>query len=101
MTEADWTMQMVEDGEVYPFVEDENANITGLGHQDKAAFAAALNRYDEWCNGADWVDESDLWTAEHIAHQWVAEVPDEDSLFVVVPEGTPDAVAITTLWHWR
>ena len=100
MTEQDWTMQMVEGGEVFPFVEDENANITGLGHQDKAAFADALNRYDAWCNGQDWVDESDLWTADHIAHEWATQDADGERLRTCGPTN-PGAIAITTLWGAR
>lgn len=83
----------------YPFVEDENANITGYGHQDKGAFAAAVNAYDEDCNGGP-IPEEDQWTADSIAHQWVR--PDDDGERLrPVAEGTPDAIPVTTLWGQR
>lgn len=39
-------------GKTWSFFEDEDANITGYGHQDKATFAAAVNEYDRHM-GAD------------------------------------------------
>lgn len=38
-------------GKTWPFFEDENCNITGYGHQDKATFAAAVNEYDREVGG--------------------------------------------------
>ena len=40
-TYQSWVLQ--DRGVFYPFVEDEDANITGLGHQDPETFAAAIN----------------------------------------------------------
>lgn len=96
---ADWTMLMREGGEVYPFVEDENANITGLGHQDKVEFAAAINRYDTECNGEPFpVDEQ--WDEELIVHRWACLGNDNEHLYPC-PAEDPGAVAVTTLWGWR
>lgn len=103
--ESDWTMQMEQDGEVFPFVEDENANITGLGHQDREQFAAAVNRYDAYCMGEP-ANEDDLWTPDHIGHTWAVYAPDGESLYVQqdgkrVTSETPGAIAVTTLWGQR
>lgn len=40
-------------GKTWPFFEDEDCNITGYGHQDKATFAAAVNEYDREVGGVD------------------------------------------------
>lgn len=103
---SEWSMQMEEGGETFPFVEDENANITGIGHQDPAAFAAAVNRYDAYCLGESF-PEGEQWTADHIGHRWAVHVDDGEALFttlatgVPVTEGTPGAMPITTLWGQR
>ena len=108
---SDWTMQMEEGGETFPFVEDEHANITGLGHQDKAEFAAAVNRYDTYCNGEPF-PEDEQWGADHIAHRWAVRGSDGETLWTKHPTGTPQqgepvtadtpgAIAITTLWGQR
>lgn len=94
----DWTMDHGEFGK-YLFVEDENANITGLGHQDLTAFAADVNRYDEAMTG-DAVPEDEQWTAGHIAHRWAVLGDDGERLFPAT-EQTPGAIAITTLWGQR
>lgn len=83
----------------FPFVEDENANITGYGHQDKAAFAAAVNAYDADCNGGP-IPEDDQWTADSIAHVWALPDADGERLHPVA-EGTPGAIAVTALWGAR
>lgn len=90
-----------DDEHTFPFVEDENANITGYGHQDKAAFADQVNRYDEVCGGG--VDPEDRWTAEDITHLWaeLREHADGDWRLHKVPAGTPGAVPVTTLWGQR
>ena len=83
----------------YPFVEDEDANITGYGHQDKAAFAAAVNAYDADCNGGP-IPDADQWTPDQFEHKWVT--PDESGeRLKAVPEGTPGAIPVTTLWMHR
>lgn len=83
----------------YPFVEDENANVTGYGHQDKAAFAEALNAYDIACNGEPF-SEDDLHTAGDVAHLWVIDDADHERLTVVQAE-TPGAEPVTTVWGQR
>lgn len=56
------TMDMCAGNAPYPFTEDENANITGYGHQDPATFAAEINRFEvEVCEEdpddlTDWTD---------------------------------------------
>lgn len=93
---AYWTMDMGSDG-TFPFVEDENCNITGLGHQDKDEFAEAINRYDGICGEHD---ENERYTADDIAHDWAVFGDDGESLHSV-PISTPGAVPITSLWGAR
>lgn len=95
----DLTMQMSEGGETYPFVEDENASITGYGHQDKAEFAAAINRYDTECNGEP-MGYGDYWTADDIGWGWVTLNDDGETCHACAP-GTPGAFPVTTLWGQR
>lgn len=96
---ADWAAALTtEYGDgvpTFPFVEDENANITGFGHQDRIAFAAEVNRYDEVTAG----EESD-WTGEDINHAWVFPEPDGERLRVVTST-TVGAIPVTTLWGAR
>lgn len=100
ITAADLTMQWDEDN-TFPFVEDENANITGYGHQDPAAFAAEVNRYDKITSGEAY-PEDERWGAEHIGHRWAVANPDGESLTVKnVTAETPGAFPITTLWGQR
>lgn len=113
---TDWFTTQWDDSTTFPFVEDENCNITGYGHQDKAMFAAEVNRYDEVCNGEPW-PEGDEWTADYIGHRWAVMDPDGDRFWVNVPASdervehllppgivtaaTPGAFPITTLWGQR
>jgi hypothetical protein len=94
---ADWTINVA--GETFPFVEDENGNITGLGHQDKAAFADACNRLEDAC-GVDIADD-ERWTEAEVNHAWVTLDEDDDEALHVVDAGTPDAFAVTGLWGHR
>ena len=97
---ADWTIDVA--GETFPFVEDENANITGLGHTDQATFAATVNRFDDAC-GLD-LAADDRWTADHIVHAWVTLGDDDETLHpvdAVSAATTPDAFAVTGLWGQR
>lgn len=94
---ADWTMQMEVGGEVYPFVADEDGNITGFSHQDRAEFAAAINRYEAVECGND----DDLWTADDIGHDWMAPDEDSDEYFHVCTPDAPGAIPVTTLWGKR
>lgn len=102
---SDWTMEW-DNGVTYPFVEDENANITGLGHQDAQSFAEQVNHYDEACMGDPFHDE-DLWTADHVSHRWAVLATDGERLLARLDNGeqvssaTPGALAITTLWGQR
>lgn len=77
-----------------PFVEAENCNITGPGHQDKFAFSIAVNRWEKSCGGEG------EWGFDDIDHLWV--VPDEDwESWRRVPEGTPSAIPVTCIWGQR
>jgi hypothetical protein len=101
----DLSMDMGKDG-TYPFTEGESAEITGYGHQDKAEFAAAINRYDKAMNGDSWDEEG--WSASDISHQWAVRVStelcsiyaDRERTQLVGPD-TPGAFPITTLWNAR
>lgn len=102
----DWTFDLGPDGK-YPFVEDEHANITGLGHQDKGEFAAAVNRYDTAMNGEPF-PEDEQWNASFVAHEWavLGERNGEPCLFSAidgecVTADTPGAIPVTTLWGQR
>ena len=100
----DWptglTMQGAVGGEIFPFVEDENCNVTGYGHQDKNAFAEALNRYDEEATG-ETLAENDRWTADDITHTWAVEDPTDDERLIPTHPTTPGAMPLTTLWGAR
>lgn len=91
------TMCMEDGMEPFPFVEDENANISGYGHQDKAEFAAEVNRYDEYCNGGPFLDDV-RWTADDISHAWATF---DGEKFSPVKAGTPGAIPLTNLWGMR
>ena len=91
---------MHEAGRVFPFVEDEDCNITGYGHQDKAEFARLVNEYDAVCGnempGGEEYDDSD------VAHDWVVLNGDGESLrYRDVSESTPGAFPVTTMWGLR
>lgn len=93
---TDWTEGVPK----FPFVEDENANITGYGHQDKATFAAELNRYDAVTSGDELPEDEIGWTADDIAHNWVVPNDDNETLRVVTST-TVCAIPVTTLWGAR
>ena len=104
-----------EDGVTYPFVEDENANVHGYGHQDKAEFARAVNDYDVAVGGVDSTDA--CWDAGDIPYRWGVMDLDGERFWVNVPatdqrvehllvpgpvgENTPGAFPITCLWNQR
>lgn len=101
----DWSIELTMqwgDGHTFPFVEDENANITGYGHRDRDWFAAQVNRYDAVCNGGPF-PESEQWTADYIDHKWAVPDHDPNGEWILRPcaLGTPGAVPITTLWGQR
>lgn len=80
----------------FPFVEDENGNITGFGHQDKDAFASAVTAFDR---AADPVAVSRTYVFD-VQHQWVTWNADTE-LFTRCTETTPDALPVTTVWGTR
>lgn len=101
---GNWTFST--DGYTFPFVEDDWANITGLGHQDKAGFAAAINLYDEVCNGEAY-PEDEQWAAAHITHKYAVYDENPEPFLRATVGGqrvtpkTPGAVPITTMWGQR
>jgi hypothetical protein len=82
----------------FPFIEDENANITGYGHQDKDEFADAVNRYDEICMGEP-IDDVDKFSAHDVTHAWARQI-DEERFQLCSPEHT-GSFPITPLWGQR
>lgn len=99
----------------WPFVEDDNANIHGYGHQDKGAFADAVNDWDLHCEGID--SAADGFDATVVTHKWAVMDPNGEQFWVVVPatdervahllapgpvtEHTPGAFPITCIWGQR
>lgn len=98
MSDLGLTMQYDDEHE-FPFVEDDNGNITGDGHQDKAAFAELVNQYDELANQEP-VPEEFRYTADDIAHLWATLNADGETMRQCPPD-TPGALPITALWHVR
>ncbi|MDF9718071.1 hypothetical protein INN71_02650 [Nocardioides sp. ChNu-153] len=94
-------------GVVYPFVEDEVCNVTGFGHQPKAAFAEAVNRWDRVVGGVELADGNAGWTAAHVSHKWALAFEDEHfwnrdpRTGEPITGATPGAFPITTLWGQR
>lgn len=85
-----------------PFVESDRGDITGPGHQDKAAFAAQVTAYDEDCGGEP-LNESFKTTADDVDHRWVTLVVGEDGDWsaTTVTKDTPFATPVTTVWGKR
>ncbi|WP_220458004.1 MazG-like family protein [Actinotalea sp. JY-7876] len=90
-----------DDLHLFPFIEDEDANITGYGHQDRKQFAEAVNHFDEICNGS--ALDVEPWTADNIAHRWAALNPADDERLILAdgPGAIPGTFPITTLWGQR
>ena len=89
----------------FPFVEDENCNITGYGHQDKAKFAALVNAYDLLVGGVDAEDAH--WEAGDITHGYAVTSEDGERFHAVWPngqlvtEGDASSWPFTALWGQR
>lgn len=83
---------------VYPFMEDEDSNLTGYGHQDKQKFSDEVNRFDREAGFED--DCTTDWTDE-IQHAYVEPATEEEEPFTLCTKDHPGAVAITTLWGMR
>lgn len=95
------TMTMWYDEEMWlPFIETENADIIGPGHQDKEAFAALVNFYDSYASGDLLPGECN---ADNVAHSWAVVYDYENKGYYFVPCDKDDenAVAVTTIWGVR
>lgn len=81
--------------ETYPFFADEDANITGYGHQDKKAFAEAVSRHDK-----EYWPEDPAEPVDHTADIQHIYVKDdvENERFIVCEAGEEGAYPVTTLW---
>lgn len=77
-----------ESGRRWPFFEDEDGNITGYGHQDRATFAHAVNLYNQQVGGLS----PDDTTLDHrdVTHRWAT--------LGTGSECEPDAEAFTFTW---
>lgn len=78
-----------------PFVEAENCNITGPGHQNKTIFAMDVNLW-EWTCGT----EGTGWNKHDVAHLWVV-TDDGWETWHVAPHDAPGAVPVTCIWGQR
>lgn len=87
----------------FPFGEDEDARITGVGHQDKDIFALSVNKYDELASGCTF-DEEDKWTADDVTHGWGLIKPTsygEDVFVHMVNKEEKGAIPLTMMWNVR
>lgn len=94
----EWVVTYSEGSQPFPFVEDENANITGLCHQDPETFNAEIRRYDREVAG---MGEEELvdWSTR-IIHGWARVLPDGERL-ELVGHLTVGAFPVTMLWGQR
>lgn len=104
-TAEDLSMQFDED-HWFPFVENDRCNITGFGHQDKAAFAAALCEYDRVASGEGFTETDEpVWDKGDVVHTWAVRIDEETCVVelngVKVTETTPKAFPVTTVWGRR
>lgn len=80
-----------------PFVEDEDGNITGPGHQNRLTFAMQVNEY---YHEVSWPDYGTI-TFGDVSHSYGQVYENESGEFWVKPAeaNDPGAVAITTVWR--
>lgn len=84
----------------FPFVESEDCDITGPGHQDPETFAVLVNAYDTQASGGV-IDRVD---AAMVVHDWIRVLVNDVDEWVRserVPQDHPDAIAVTTIWGVR
>lgn len=86
-----------------PFVEDENCNITGPGHQNKEAFIQMVNDYDREAAGDLDRAEQEILTSEVVSHAYGMLFENESGDLWCKPTAShdPGAVPITTVWGVR
>lgn len=94
-------------GQRWPFTEDDRCNITGFGHQDRIEFARLVSDYDESMMGDSW-READAWSEDDVVWRFAMftfNEKDDDLLHVeskdVSPDTHPECVPITTIWGQR
>lgn len=80
-----------------PFVEDENAHITGPGHQDPGSFIRSVYAYDQVNNPG----HAEMHVLTDVAHQWVQVEDAEEGCVVPCAADAPGAVPVTTIWGVR
>lgn len=80
----------------FPFMESENADITGPGHQDPIAFVQAIRAYDEVATG----EHHSSFDVDLVRHRY-AVIDPEGETFRLVAQGEPGAVPVTILWGIR
>lgn len=80
-----------------PFVEDEDGNITGPGHQNRLTFALQVNEYYYRVSFPDY----GTITYDDVSHTYGQVYDNESGEFWVKPAEPhdPGAVAITTVWR--
>lgn len=104
-TSIDWAKELTfVDGEAWPFTESPDCDITGYGHQDLKAFAAAINRWEDHCRGdLIPIPDEDRWTDEHVEHRWAQPVVmrDGDWTLRLADEDAEGAIPVTVLWGQR
>lgn len=84
-----------------PFVESENCDITGPGHQDPKAFARAVTHYDRTASADPKATKTD---PADVKHRWILakHLGDPDQWWAqAVPANTPGAIPVTTIWGVR
>lgn len=84
-----------------PFVESENCDITGPGHQDPKAFARAVTHYDRTASADQRIEKTD---PADVTHRWILakHLGDPDEWWAQpVTSDTPGAIPVTTIWGVR
>lgn len=80
----------------FPFVEDEDGNLTGYGHQDKTVFAESVATYDE---SMGWEPEGVGTSADDVTHQWVRFQDGSDELLQECDQADAGAFPVTAVWY--
>lgn len=99
--EADKKLTMWFDKTLWlPFIESDDGDITGPGHQNKEAFASTVTEWDKMC----WNDpDMNPWDSQIVSHHWVIVTSDEHGEidYNLCDPDTEGAVPVTTMWGIR